>query len=443
MKQKNFFLLIVFVFITVASAQTTINVQINGGVFTVANPPVQADFTKPVKIVCVGSPTNFLVQKKTDNISDPSKQADGSFDINVNKPKAKSFKLILTADGAKSFQLEIKNTNVGGGSGGSGSIVKIGSNTKAFSFFEKNISQFSNFYRYDRKANRAYFFFDQNGALIGPAPVNIDADDYIEIFIAVPETELINYSVEVVGDYSPSDLLIRPHEAIATGAAHGTGAEDEKYTYVHQIFGPFTSDRATIKIYGKDDDGEDTMLNQMDTKINKLYNVGIGASFISTQLANPDYEVFPINGTTNNTIRAINDGNRTMVTFNVIYYWKPTIDWITGKLKGSSHITRGRDILKEPDFWERLNPIFGVALSNKWDENFFIGGNFEFARGGSISAGWHYGKVQSLADENFKLGEDVFTGTQEDIKLTNSWQWSTFVGITVDTRIFNALFSHQ
>lgn len=438
MKLELFILSFVLLFrLGTSSAQTTIHVKITDGVFSPVVTPATADFTNPVKIVCDGSPSGFLVEKRSNNISDPSSQSDGSFDINVNKQNAKSFKVILKAAGAQPFPLEIKNSSDGGG------IQNLRVNTKAVAFFQKNIQQYSNFYRYDRKANRAYFFFDQNGLLIGPAPVNIDADDYIEIYVAVPESELASYSIEMVGDYSPSDLSIRPHDAITEGVAHGTGEADEKYTYVHQIFGPFTSDRATIKIYGKDDDGDDAILKQMDTKINKLYNVGIGASFVSTALANPDFDVFPISGTTDNTIRKVNDGKRTMATFNIIYYWKPTVEWITGKLKGSSHITRGRDILKEATFWERLNPTFGVALSNKWDENFFLGGNFEFARGGSISAGWHYGKVQSLVDNKFKLDQDVFTGTKDDIKLTNSWRWSTFIGVTVDTRIFNALFSHN
>ena len=127
----------------------------------------------------------------------------------------------------------------------------------------------------------------------------------------------------------------------------------------------------------------------------------------------------------------------------MIYYWKPTIDWVSGKLKGKSNITRGRDILKEATFWERLNPTFGVAINSEWRENFFFGGNFEFARGGSISAGWHYGKVQKLADSNFKPGIDVYTGTKEDIKLTDSWQTGFFFGITLDTRIFNKILSRN
>ena len=128
-----------------------------------------------------------------------------------------------------------------------------------------------------------------------------------------------------------------------------------------------------------------------------------------------------------------------MVTFNVIWYWKNTFKYI----RTGSDLTRGRDIMKEPDFLTRINPTFGVSLDGKLTENFFIGGTFEFARGGSIIAGWHYGKVRQMADSDFVLGEDLFTGTEDEIRLTDKWKWGYFFGITLDTRIFNKVFSRQ
>ncbi len=442
MKTKKLTLTILFFFgiLSFVEAQTTVTLTISGTAFTPDKTPQTADFTQMIKIAVPVGATNFVVEKLTTNIDVPTKNPDGSYSIHVTTTTDPTIKVNLKADNMQAFPLEIKNAT----NGGSGTITLSGG--KADDYFAANFNQiYDNAYRYDRKGNRAYFFFDENGILLGPAPVNIDADDFIDLYIAVPETLVGNYSLEMVGDYNASDLSIRPYTPIVLGAAHSTGTPPSvKYVYIHRTFGPFTSDKAQIKIYGKDKDDKKSLLNPpVEVKINKLYNVGIGASFVSTTLANPDFDVFPISGTTDNTIRKVNDGKRTMATFNVIYYWKPTVEWITGKLKGSSHITRGRDVLKEATFWERLNPIFGVALSNKWDENFFLGGNFEFARGGSISAGWHYGKVQSLVDNKFKLGQDVFTGTKDDIKLTNSWKWSSFIGLTVDTRIFNALFSHN
>ena len=300
-------------------------------------------------------------------------------------------------------------------------------NTTAYDYF---YNKFSDFQNYNRKEDEAYFWLDENGVLLTTAPVNVDADDYIIVHLVVPKKDLSQYSIEVIGDYNPTDLLIRPYDPIAN--TEELIKKRVEYTHITRKFGPFTSDQATIKIFKN---GQE-LKNSVSVRINKLYHVAIGASFISTDLAKPSFDVFPLTDTTN-TINSINNGNRTLATFNVIFYWKPTIDWITDKLKGKSHITRGRDILKEATLWERLNPIFGVALNNKWDENFFFGGIFEFARGGSITVGGHYGKVQKLANKNFVLGQSVYTDTKENIKLTDKWEWGFFMGITLDTRIFN------
>ena len=292
---------------------------------------------------------------------------------------------------------------------------------------------------YDRNKDEARFYFDENGNLITAAPVNIDSDDDIIIYLAAPSTELGKYTIEVIGDYIPSDLLIRQSEAISNNNQAFSGTNT--YKHITRRFGPFT-DTATINIYYSENSTK-KLLNSITTKINPLVHVAIGASFVTTDLSKPSFDIFPISGTTDNTINQINSGNRTLATFNVIFYWKPTIEWASKKLKGKSHITQGRDILKEGLFWERLNPTFGVSLNDEWRENFFFGATFEFARGGNMVLGWHYGKVQELADKDFILGETVFTGTQADIKLTNVWDSGFFIGITLDTRIFNRVLARN
>ena len=283
---------------------------------------------------------------------------------------------------------------------------------------------------YDRDNDKAYFLFGPDGSLFGPAPVNVDADDYIIILVAVPEAEAWQYSLDVDGTYNPTDLSLRPSETIDQAGIESIGKADE-YTTIIRTFGPFTSEFAKITIMKSGD-----LLTTKDVRINKLYNGAFGASFITTNLEKPDFDVLPLAGG-GNTINTINTGSRTLATFNYIIYWKATVEWASDKLRGKSHITRGRDVLKEADFWERLNPTFGVSLDSKWRKNLFIGATFEIARGANITGGWHYGEIQELADQNFVLGETAFTGTKADIKLTNKMDWGTFFGITLDTKIFN------
>ena len=320
-----------------------------------------------------------------------------------------------------------------------GTVTATGKGTSITNSAYDYYSKATKLNNYDRNNDEAKFYFDENGNLITAAPVNIDSDDYISVYLAAPLSELGKYTIEIVGDYNPSDLLIRQTEAISDNNQVFSGSIS--YGHIVRKFGPFT-DTATINLYYSQNNTK-KLLNSITAKINPLVHVAIGASFISTDLSKPSFDVFPISGTSDNTINQVNSGNRTLATFNVIFYWKPTIDWLGKKLKGKSHITRGRDILKEGQFWERLNPIFGVSLNDEWRENFFFGASFEFSRGGSLVAGWHYGKIQELVDKDFILGETVFTGTQEDIKLTDVWKTGFFFGITLDTRIFNRVLSRN
>ena len=425
---------IVDLFFGQQSNRFEIKVKSTDKTFEIPSSNNQADFSKPIIFSFTGDNIPVDLSLNTDGIEALVK-TNNEFSFKVTDSKKERVKVNIKAIGFSCPPVIIENKSPDEGD----LNFSITGNT-AYDFFYRNFRDFKDINKsYDRKGNKAIFYFNEKGMLLAPAPVNVDADDYLVIYMAVPKTQSKSFSVQVDGDYNPSDLLIRPYESIPVAAAQGTAKEEIEYTYITQTFGPFTSDKATIRFYN----GENELAKHLDVKINKLYNVAIGASFISTDLEKPSFDVFPIIGTTNNTIDKIDAGSRTLATFNIIYYWEPTVDWLMGKLKGKTNITRGRDVLKEATFLERLNPTFGVALNNEWRENFFFGGNFEFTRGGSFSSGWHYWKVQELANKNFVLGTSVYSGTKDEIKLTNTWKWGFFFGITLDTRIFNKILTRN
>lgn len=440
MRMKIYLIVALFAIGNFAIGQTNkFELVVNAKNKTITPPDVtDADFSKAIALVFKGDAVpNDLTVTVEGNIKVVS---ENIVTFDVVDSKSKRINVTMKAEGYTSVDLLLDNSTSDNSENKSPSLVNVAGST-AYNYFYSKFDDFKDINkRYDGEGNNAIYFFNERGMLLGPAPVNVDADDYLVIYMAVPKTQIETFSIQVDGDYNASDLLIRPYESInPIGEAQGTGEEEVEYTYITQTFGPFTSEKATIRFFN----GEIELTNHLDVRINSLYNVAIGASFVSTDLEKPSFDVFPVTGTTSNTINTVNNGSRTLATFNVIYYWKPTIDWVTGELKGKSNITRGRDILKEATFWERLNPTFGVAINSEWSENYFFGLNFEFARGGSISAGWHYGKVQELADSNFKLGTDVYTGTKEEIKLTDTWRTGFFFGITLDTRIFNKMFSRN
>src|SRR6185436_13909779 len=120
-----------------------------------------------------------------------------------------------------------------------------------------------------------------------------------------------------------------------------------------------------------------------------------------------------------------------------IWYWSI----LQQKAKGSV-ITNGRDVLKDEPTWSltRIFPTIGVTLDNTFNENFFGGFVYEFARGGSFVAGIHYGRIRKLADKEFELNTTPYFGTTENIRLNNVYRSAFFFGVNVDTRILNTLF---
>lgn len=291
----------------------------------------------------------------------------------------------------------------------------------------------SNFYnmenRYDSENDRAFVFVDPSGNLIGNMPVNIDQDDFIYIIIYGLKEDVENCTVDFIGTYAPNDLQWKTFDAINVQFDANALFKADKYMAKVFMRGPFTSQTVTVKIKnGK------KVLASYGLRVNKLFHLAFGVGVNITNLEDPEYELQAIN-TTTNTIMEKNAGKRTIFSINTIWFWRSTYRYL---IKGSN-ITRGRDVLKEPSFWERINPSFGFSLDSDFAENLFFAANFEFARGGTINIGYHWGKVNRLNIEDFKIGETVFTGTA--IPQTQVWDGAFFIGIMLDTRIFNQLFA--
>jgi hypothetical protein len=281
--------------------------------------------------------------------------------------------------------------------------------------------------RYDNSNDRAFLFVDENGSLIGNAPVNIDQDDIIYVIVIGKKATVDKFNVDFVGSYAPVDLQMRSFEPVAAAFKQNSLAR----TYRVKIFrrGPFTSESVSIKIKkGK------SVAATYSLRVNKLFNLGFGVGINISDLQSPEYELSPLSDT-ENTIIEKNAGKRTIFSFNVIWYWRSTYRYLVP----GSHITRGRDVLKEPSFWERINPSFGFSLDSDFSQNLFFAGNFEFARGGTINIGYHWGKVTRLNIPNFELGQTTFSGS--NIPLSEVWDGRFFIGIMLDTRIFNQLFA--
>lgn len=296
---------------------------------------------------------------------------------------------------------------------------------------------------YDDKNNKVYLYFDENGKLLNNLPVNVDQNDKYYLSIISPKEMANRYSLKTVeGIYEPVDLLIRPitkpNLGDKTVSQSAEDMEQIEYAIKLIIAGPFTSDYFRFQIT-YDDTNANGQAKKMHSevysmKVNKLFHVGVGVSLINTNLSNPTFKT--ISNATDTTIQAFNSGSRTLVTLNVIWYWS-----VLQQNRKGSIITSGRDVLKdEPTFsLSRIYPTVGVSLDNLFRENLFGGFVYEFARGGSIIIGVHYGKVNELAYKDFQLGNSTFHGNDSDIKIDQVYKAAGFLGVNLDTRIFNIL----
>jgi hypothetical protein len=305
--------------------------------------------------------------------------------------------------------------------------------------FRRNTS-FTN--PYNNKADIIDLYFNENGRLLNHLPVNVDQNDIFFMHIVCVKGDELKYRVNVVeGEYAPVDLAIRPFDKLTDVTGQGDEGEEpeeiaKEYTSIVLRSGPYTTDNFKFQIAFDSTDATIRNGPEYKVKVNKLYHVGVGVSIITSGLENPDYKMH-FNGA-DTTIKAFDGARRTIFTFNVIWYWS-----ILQQKRQGSVIPNGRDILKdEPTFsLSRIFPTIGVSIDNKFKENFFIGAVYEFARGGSLTAGLHYGRVNRLADKNFELEKTKFSGVDEDIKLNQVYKSGFYIGLNVDTRIFNLLFS--
>jgi hypothetical protein len=285
---------------------------------------------------------------------------------------------------------------------------------------------------YDVGRNEVHIVVGPNGKMLSPMPANTDQDDRFFITIVARRSELPRYDIRVdEGTYSPSDFAVRPATALTGIAQSERGAAPDPLDTTTVVRGPFTS--ANFKFTVTFDDQEQKKivdLRSQSIPINPLYHAGLGISVVRSQVPSPTFAVVPLDAT-RNTLQQINAGRRSIAVLTGVLYW----NILSPDFYRGGAITRGRDPVKESRIWDRVFPMVGIGVEKKLTDNVFVGGTFEIARGAGITAGWHYGKTTVLADPKFVLGTTVFTGEAKDIKTSSVSDNSTFVGVTVDTRL--------
>ncbi len=271
------------------------------------------------------------------------------------------------------------------------------------------------------------FLFEDGNLLVKGFPTTATEKSKFQVHLYVRSSNADNYMVDYVGKYDPAFNIQGTNPNVI--AAAGPAAPPTPQRIDFAVAGPFTGNVIiTLKHFTG---GVYNAIVSSTIKIAKTIYASIGSGILYTTLKNPaNIKTLTLpNGDT--TLVADDYRGRALLTVMATFY-----PW-------------GRNDLLLPS-WS-LKDRFGIAVGTSIAtgtghfSDAFFGAQYDFAIGGSIVAGLHYGRVQRVSGidlKDFTFGETKFTGDLEAKKYM-SWEPGFFIGVQIDTRIFNQLFSRN
>lgn len=273
-----------------------------------------------------------------------------------------------------------------------------------------------------------HIFINDKGQLIETGiPTTATEENMYKIHLIVDNRINDEFKLYTVGDYQPT-LNIRNQQNQENGTDRSFSKNDNDESkfieYIYETVGPFTK-QFSFEIK-EIENGTESSIISANIKIAKLYHVSISTGIFRTSLQNPINIKESLNSDGERTLVADDVNSRGMVVLNAVFYPK------------------GRSFLFPPSggpfSLDRFGVLAGTQLDTDQFENFLGGIQFDFARGGSVAGGIHYGRVNKIIGyKNFDFGEEVFEGDFEK-DVVKDWDIGFFLGVNLDVRIFGQLF---
>lgn len=235
-------------------------------------------------------------------------------------------------------------------------------------------------------------------------------------------TEIFEFSVQ--GEYKPTLNIQNETDVEPFGFA---GSEPSLKEYVYATVGPFTTEFTfTIKRKKRDDPSNETVIITRTINVAKTYHVSISTGLFMTTLQNPSNIKESTNSNGETTLIADDVNTRGIVALNAVFY-----------PKGRSFLFPPSGGIFSP---ERFGILVGTQIDKDQFENFIGGIQFDFARGGSVAFGAHYGRRNTISGyDKFDFGNEKFEGNI-DTDIVKEWNVGFFIGANLDLRIFGQLF---
>ena len=248
---------------------------------------------------------------------------------------------------------------------------------------------------YEDIDGRIHLFFDQFGnSILSVTPQGAPSREYVThiFYIENPSATEFSYNIKQTKGSFYSGLLLE-----------NTETKDLELQSLNSKSRWFTN-TTVLRSSNKDDIEFDITKTDYNTGIKKTiesytinmtpsYNATFNVGILNSQLRNPDYKMVNLNDSVM-TVKRSNGGPRGVVAVTATLYASPII--LLERLFQSAEGKRQRELqaksfsrnyFDDHRWYERIFPTVGVLLGENTLENFFIGGNFEFARGASFFFG--------------------------------------------------------
>lgn len=303
-----------------------------------------------------------------------------------------------------------------------------------------------------------HLFFDQNGnSLLRSIPVGISRAEYVvHIVYLVPKKnpQSVDYKVNQSFPTVEEGVVIRSDGSLNnTLRLQAVGSDVIEFEWQHYEMA-LTGSSSDIKFdivrntydvkNGTADVADPKIVATRIIKMQRIYHGSIDVGILETRLSNPTYTLVTSDvDPTKNVVKRTDEGRRTFASAMYTFYVSPIVllEKALSPQSVRNYKLEGRNFVDDHRIYERIYPTVGVGLNNRLLDNVFLGGKWEFARGGSIFLGYHKGKVNRLEiDEDFKFSESYISKASFDLKTKTKWEGALCLGLNLDIRIITNLF---
>lgn len=305
-----------------------------------------------------------------------------------------------------------------------------------------------------------HLFFDQNGnSLIRSIPIGVGKDNYVvHVVYLVPKGNPLR--IEYKASQSTADIeegtIIRGDGSLQNtlklqaGETAGKNIELE-WAHTEVLFTPSSFDISfdIVRNAFQLNEGEleattPVVIASKVIRVKKIYHGSVDVGILKTSLENPTFTLATSDADPNlKVIKRTNTGSRVLASAMYTFYLSPVV--LIEKLfmphKVRSYKLEGRSFVDDHRIYERIYPTAGIALNDRLLDNIFLGGKWEFIRGGSVFLGYNWGKVNTLETEpGFEFEKTETTQATFDLKTNMKWKGAFCFGLNLDVRIITNLF---